>query len=284
MSLASGERRGVGFYCLAAFFVLFVIFLYGPTIAIVVLSFQGPDGGLTFPMNGFSFRWFANLFEQQMVGDFKASFARSFGLALIVMVLTIVVSLMAGLAFRRPFIGSGLVFYLTVASLIVPSILITLGIGLMFDRADLETAWYSSGLGAHLTWTLPFGLLIMFAVFNRFDASYEEAARDLGASPWQVLRHVVLPIIGPSLVGVGLFGFTLSFDEFARTLMAAGVKNTLPLEIFGMTTNVTTPVLYALGTVTTGVSLAIIGICLGVITIIQRRRLRHGSDAGRGMV
>ena len=81
----------------------------------------------------------------------------------------------------------------------------------MFDRMDIEASWYTSGMGAHLTWTLPFGLLIMFAIFNRFDKSYEEAARDLGASPWQVMRFVVIPIITPSLVGVGLFGFTLSF-------------------------------------------------------------------------
>ena len=80
-----------------------------------------------------------------------------------------------------------------------------------------DPAWYSSAFGAHLTWTLPFGLLIMFAVFNRFDRRYEEAARDLGATSWQTFRHVVLPIIAPSLIGVGLFGFTLSYDEFART-------------------------------------------------------------------
>ncbi|MFT5393242.1 MAG: putative spermidine/putrescine transport system permease protein, partial [Gammaproteobacteria bacterium] len=117
---------------------------------------------------------------------------------------------------------------------------------------------------------MPFGLLIIFAVFNRFDASYEEAARDLGASPMQVLRFVILPIIGPSLIGVGLFGFTLSFDEFARTLMIAGVMNTLPSKIFGMTTNVTTPVLYALGTVTTRVSFAVIAACLGFLLVFDR--------------
>ena len=141
-----------------------MVFLYGPIIAIVILSFQGVDGGLTFPMNGVSVHWFGKLFEQQMVGDFEASFARSFTLACVVMVLTVVFSLAAGLAFRKPFRGATVVFYLTVASLIVPSILITLGIGLMFDRAGFEPHWYSSGLGAHLTWTLPFGLLIMFAV------------------------------------------------------------------------------------------------------------------------
>ncbi|MGI9302830.1 MAG: ABC transporter permease [Gammaproteobacteria bacterium] len=279
-----GEKRGPSFFVLAVFFALFVLFLYGPMLAIIVLSFQGPDGGLTFPMNGFSVHWFFDLFKEQRVGDFKASFSRSFALALIVMVLTVVFSLAAGLAFRKKFFGSGLVFYVTVASLIVPSILITLGIGLLFDRLDLEPSWFSSGLGAHLTWTLPFGLLIMFAVFNRFDKSFEEAARDCGAKPWQVLRYVVVPIIGPSLIGVGLFGFTLSFDEFARSLLSVGVTNTLPLEIFGMTTTVTTPTLYALGTITTAISFFVIFLAFTAIMFVQRRRTRHGSDAGRGMV
>ena len=115
----------------------------------------------------------------------------------------------------------------------------------------------------------------MFAVFNRFNPAYEEAARDLGASPWQTFAHVVLPIILPSLVGVGLFGFTLSYDEFARSLMTAGTFNTLPLEIYGMTTNVTTPVLYALGTVTTVFSMAVILIALAVIAVLRKRRARR---------
>ena len=276
--------RTRSYYLMAVFFWLFVLFLYGPMVAIMVLSFQGPDGGLTFPMNGFSFHWFGDLFKEQRVGDFKGSFLRSIVLALIVMILTVTISLAAGLAYRKSFRFSGTVFYVTVASLIVPSILITLGIGLMFDRLGLEAQLYTSGMGAHLTWTLPFGLLIMFAIFNRFDKSYEEAARDLGATPWQVLRHVIIPIIGPSLVGVGLFGFTLSFDEFARSLLSIGSKNTLPLEIFGMTTTVTTPTLYALGTLTTAVSLLIIGISFSAIAMIERRRRQHGSDAGQGMV
>lgn len=267
-------RRPASFYLLAAFFLVFVLFLYGPLSTIVILSFQGPDGGLTFPMNGVSLTWFAHLFEKQAVGDFGGSFLRSFILGLMVMASTVVVSLSAGLAFRRRFRGATVLFYLTVASLIVPSILVSLGIGLGFQIAHVKPAWYSSAFGAHLTWTLPFGLLIMFAVFNRFDKAYEEAARDLGASPWQALRHVVLPIILPSLIGVGLFGFTLSYDEFARTLMTSGTFNTLPLEIYGMTTNVTTPVLYALGTLTTAFSFVIILVSLVTITVLGRRARR----------
>jgi putative spermidine/putrescine transport system permease protein len=132
---------------------------------------------------------------------------------------------------------------------------------------------YTSALGAHLTWTLPFGLLVMFAVFNRFNPAYEEAARDLGASPWQSFKHVVLPIIGPSVIGVGMFGFTLSWDEIARTSQAIGDQNTLPLELQGLTTSVTTPVIYALGTMTTLLSLAVmIGGLLIVRAISKRSR------------
>jgi putative spermidine/putrescine transport system permease protein len=268
------DKRPREFYVLAAFFALFVLFLYGPLSAILILSFQGPNGGLTFPLNGVSLHWFGNLFEQQAVGDFGGSFRRSFALGIMVMVVTVVVSLLAGLAFRRKFVGATALFYLSVASLVVPSIIISLGIGVLFSQLGLQPAWYSSGFGAHLTWTLPFGVLIMFAIFNRFSPAYEEAARDLGASSWQTFRHVVLPMIAPPLIGVGLFGFTLSYDEFARTLMTSGTYNTLPLEIYGMTTNVTTPVLYALGTVTTLFSFLVIAGTLGIIMAMNRRRGR----------
>ncbi|MCY0682969.1 ABC transporter permease, partial [Klebsiella pneumoniae] len=92
----------------------------------------------------------------------------------------------------RRFIGATALFYLAVASLVVPSIIISLGIGVLFQQAGLPPAGYSSAFGAHLTWTLPFGVLIMFAVFNRFSPVYDEAARDLGASSWQAFRHVLL--------------------------------------------------------------------------------------------
>jgi len=277
------EPRTRSFYVLSAFFALFILFLYGPTITIGILSFQGEGGGLTFPMRGVSLYWFYDLFEQQAVGDIWGSFRRSFALGLMVMVVTVVVSVMGGLAFRRKFPGSNILFYLIITSLVIPSILISLGVGLLFSQSGLNVHWSTSGFGSQLTWTLPFGLLIMFAVFNRFDTSYEEAARDLGATPWQTLRHVFLPIIAPSLIGVALFGFTLSYDEFARTLLTAGSYNTLPLEIYGMTTNVTSPVLYALGTLTTVFSLITIGTFLCIAMAMNRRRALKGSDSGKGV-
>ncbi|AFP30816.1 ABC transporter permease [Marinobacter sp. BSs20148] len=272
-------KRGPVHVMLTLTFGLFLLFLYGPTITIALLSFQGPDGGLTFPMNGLSLHWYFNLFEKQQVGDFGGSLSRSLLLGISVMTCTILFSLLAGLAYRRYFRGGTVLFYLTLVSLILPSILISLGIGILFDQLGISPHWYSSAFGAHLTWTLPFGLLIMFAVFNRFNKHYEAAAIDMGASPWQSFSLVVLPLILPSLIGVGLLGFTLSYDEFARTLMTSGTFNTLPLEIYGMTTNVTTPVLYALGTFTTLISFALIGTALVAMRLAQRRRTARRADA-----
>jgi putative spermidine/putrescine transport system permease protein len=175
------------------------------------------------------------------------------------------------------------------ASLVIPSILVSLGVGLIFSQLGWDVHWATSGFGAQMTWTLPLGLLIIFAVFNRFNPACEAAARDQGASSWQVFRHIVFPLIAPSLIGEALFGealfgFTLSSDEFARTLLTSGSYNTLPLDIFGLTTNVTTPVLYALGTLTPLFSLVIIGVFLVVALRMPRRRARAGSDAGKGLV
>jgi len=291
MSNRIGEQRSAGFWPLAIVFSLFVLFLYGPMITIFVLSFQGPEGGLTFPLRGVSLHWFHKLAEGLGTVDIGAAFRRSLMLGAVVMLFTVVLSVLAGLAFRKRLKGGNALFFITVASLIMPSIIVSLGIGLMFRLLDtglkawLESHWpsalegfttalgmFTSGLGAQLTWTLPFGLLIMFAVFNRFNPAYEEAARDLGATPWQSLRHVVLPLIGPSLVGIGMFGFTLSWDEIARSSQAMGDLNTLPLELQGLTTTVTTPVIYALGTVTTVVSFAVMAFTLSVLWWWRRRR------------
>jgi len=295
MSAFDGKRPR-SFYGLAAVFAAFVLFLYGPMITIFVLSFQGPEGGLTFPMRGLSLHWFAKLWEGMGVVDIAAAFRRSVVLGLTVMALTVLMSLGAGLAFRKRFAGSSALFYTSVASLIMPSIVVSLGIGLQFRLFDtavkaalVALGWqgladgygtamglFSSALGAHLTWTLPFGLLIMLAVFNRFNPAFEEAAADLGASPWQSFRHVVLPLIAPSLVGVGMFGFTLSWDEIARTSQAIGDLNTLPLELQGLTATVTTPAIYALGTVTTVVSFLVMGGTLFAMKLLRRRARTAG--------
>ena len=266
------EPRPLTFYLLATLTGLFLLFLYGPMVIIYILSFQGPNGGVTFPMVGASTKWFADILRPGQMANIPVSFGRSILLAGVVAVLTVAMSVAAGLGFRRRFPGAGLLFYVAIASLVMPSLLVGFGIGLGFQFLGLPQGLFTSALGAQLTWTLPFGLLTMFAVVARFPRSYEEAAADLGATAWQRLRYVTLPILAPGILGVGIGAFTLSYDEYARTTLTIGSYNTLPLEIYAMISSDSTPVLFAIGTVTTVVSFLLIGTALALIMRLQRRR------------
>ncbi len=272
------DARPWTYYVLATLFTAYLLFLYGPMLVIYVLSFQGPEGGVTFPMVGWSLEWFRDIARQGQMADIPPAFNRSISLAFLVSLLTVCMSVAGALAFRRQFPGAGLVFYIVIASLVMPSLLVGFGIGLAFQFLGLQPSLFTSALGAQLTWTLPFGLLAMFAVVNRFNRSWEEAATDLGATSFQRLRYVTLPILLPGILGVAISAFTLSYDEYARTTLTIGSRNTLPLEIYALISSATSPTLFAIGTLTTLVSLMLIGLALAIVWNLNRKR-RAGPGA-----
>ena len=253
------------------YYILFIVFIFGPMIAMFTLSFQGRRGGTSFPMRGFSIYWWEKLLEPSSIGDLQGALARSLILALVVMVITALFSTMLAMAFRQKFRGSNLLFYTVMLGLMVPGVLLSLGLATLMRQIGIPAAWWSSGLGVHVVWTLPFGFLVMMAVFNRFDSRLEEAARDMGAGEWTVFREITLPLILPGIVAAGLFGFTLSYDEFARTTLLSGEYNTLPLDINASMTQRIRPTLFALGTASTLFSLCLIGLFIVVYTILYRR-------------
>jgi putative spermidine/putrescine transport system permease protein len=266
------DRRPWTFYALGGLFAAYMLFLYGPMFVIYLLSFQGENGGVTFPMVGTSTVWFQDILKRGQMANIPISFGRSISLAALVSCITVVFAVAAGLGFRRKFPGSGFVFYIAVASLVMPGLLIGFGIGLGFQFLGLNTSLFTSALGAQLTWTLPFGLFAMFAVINRFNRAWEEAAADLGASAWQRLRHVTLPILLPGILGVAMGALTLSYDEYARTTLTIGPLNTLPLELYALISSATSPTLFAIGTLTTTASFLIITTTLILVFRMQRRR------------
>ena len=268
---AEKKKRAAVKGLFGSYYVLFLLFIYGPMFAMFILSFQGRRGGTSFPMRGFSLHWWNKLLEPSSVGDMQGAMLRSIILALVVMVITALFSTMFAMAFRKRFFGSGLLFYTIMTGIMVPGILLSLGLATLLKQLGIPPAWWSTGLGVHVVWTLPFGFLVMMAVFNRFDGSLEEAARDMGASEWTVFKEVTLPLITPGIVAAGLFGFTLSYDEFARTTLLAGEYNTLPLDINASMTQRIRPTLFALGTVSTLFSLLMIGLFLVIYTLLAKR-------------
>ena len=265
------RKQALGTTLFSGYYGLFLIFIYGPMIAMFILSFQGRRGGTSFPMRGSSFYWWQKLVEPSVVGDMQGALLRSLILALMVMVITALFSTMLAMAFRKRFFGSNVLFYTVMSGLMVPGILLSLGLATLMREVGIPAAWWSSALGVHVVWTLPFGFLVMMAVFNRFDVSLEEAARDMGADEWTVFKEITFPIILPGIVAAGLFGFTLSYDEFARTTLLAGEFNTLPLDINASMTQRIRPTLFALGTASTIFSLLMIGLFLAIYSILYRR-------------
>ncbi len=255
----------------SVYYAVFVVFIFGPMMAMFILSFQGRRGGTSFPMRGVSLYWWNKLIEPSVVGDLQGAMLRSVILALMVMVVTALFSTMLAMAFRKRFYGSGVLFYTVMAGIMVPGILLSLGLATLLRQIGIPAAWWSTAFGVHVVWTLPFGFLVMMAVFNRFDSSLEEAARDMGADEWTVFKEVTLPLISPGIFAAGLFGFTLSYDEFARTTLLAGELNTLPLDINASMTQRIRPTLFALGTASTLFSLSMIGLFVIVYTILYRR-------------
>lgn len=274
---------------LAIYVVVFILMLYGPFIVMAILSFQGENGGPTFPLQGSSFFWYERLFDPlgtardigEFVGDFGGAVTRSLILALLTMCISTVLATMAAQAFRTRFLGAGPIFYLYLLGIIIPGVTVGLGHALFWQSLGIDKHWYSTTLLAHILWTFPFCFIVMLTIFNRFDRSTEEAAMCLGANSWRTFWHITLPIMKPGIMASALFGFTLSFDEFARTVLVNGSLNTLPLDVLGMATIRIEPRIFVMGVLITAISLCVIAVFGYMMTASRYRPRFTGQEEHR---
>jgi putative spermidine/putrescine transport system permease protein len=285
---------------LGVYFVIFLIFLYAPMILMGILSFQGYYGGVTFPFKGpVSLIWWKSIFESQVGNVFtnapaiRSSGEGSLWLGLAAGGVVTFFAFTLSMAFRRRFRGDGIAFYVIMLAMMAPGFLLGLGTQLFWKYMGVNTSLWHTALGANSVWGIPFGFLVMLAIWNRYDDHIDEAARDLGAGAVRTFAEVTLPLIWTCLFGALLFGFTLTWNDFDRTALLVVGDPTLPLRIVGLIQeSALRPDLYALGTATTAVSLALIAVLLIVVLIRSRLRrapvqrveeelgLAEGIDAG----
>jgi len=265
---------------LAIYAGLFLLFLYGPFIVLGILSFQqGPEGGPQFPIVEWSVYWYQHILglappSRVSPLPIGISLTRSLTLAFMTMVTSTVLGVMAAQAFRRNFAGKTAVFYLIVLGMIVPGVLVGLGSALIATTTGIERHWFSTAFATHVVYTLPFCFLVMLAIFNRFDASVEEASWSLGVSPATTFRKVTFPLIFPGVLSAMLFAFTLSYDEFSRTLFASGREQTLPLAIYSTFAVEIHPNVFAFGVLTTIFSFALLAVYAILMGLSVRRARR----------
>lgn len=280
-------RRDWSKWLLGAYFSVFLIFLYLPMVLMGVLSFQGLYGSLTFPFKGpLSIRWWESLVNADIPGshanEIRAAGLQSLWLSLAAGVVVALIAFTLSMAFRRRFRSDGVAFYMIMLALMTPGFLLALGTQLFWRFIDEPTSLWKTALGTNAVWGIPFGFLVMLAVWNRYDEHIEEASRDLGASQLRTFREVTLPLVWTGLFGCFLFGFTLAWNDYDRTLLLIGgiETQTLPLQIAGLTfTAAIRPDLYALGTATTLVSILTIALLLAVASL--RLRFRGAPAAHR---
>lgn len=213
---------------LAAWFALVVGFLVLPLLMLFPISLS-PTQFLRFPPEGLSLRWYQGFF-----GD--RSWVDATWLSLKVGSAATVLSLLFGTAaalaiVRGRFRGRQLLYALMIAPLIVPTVILALGLFIVFAKARLLESFAALVL-AHTVIAVPYVVLIVSAALRNIDPTIERAARVMGAGPLAAFRHVTLPAIAPALFASGLFAFFASFDELVITHFVSGAMETLPLRIW----------------------------------------------------
>ena len=218
-------------------------FLYVPLGVVVVFSFN--DSKLNAEWVGFTLDWYQKLFANE---EMLQAAANSLLIAVVSAALATVLGTMAGIAMHR--FKSRLLPFMTLTPVAMPEIL--LGVSLLIFFISVfgeESLSLLTVIVAHTTFCIGFVAIIVRARLAGMDESVFEAARDLGATPWQTFRLVTLPLIMPGVVAGALMAFTLSIDDFVITFFTAGAGvPTLPLTIYTMIKIAVTPEVNAVST------------------------------------
>lgn len=232
-------------------------FLYLPLAVVVIFSFN--DSLLNAEWVGFTTRWYGQLFENT---EMLRAAANSLFIALAAATLATVLGSMAGIALQRWRSGFLRALpFLVLAPVAMPEILLGVSLLLFFRQVLDLTLGLVSILIAHTTFSIGFVAIIVRVRLAGLDESLFEAARDLGASPWQTFRWVTLPLILPGILAGFLMSFTLSIDDFVITFFVAGVGvTTLPLQIYSMIKVAVSPEVNAVSTLLMALTLTLIAL------------------------
>ena len=244
-------------------------FIYVPILLITLLSFQGPQGGATFPIRDPGTLWYRSLADLsvitdhpgylgQAVFDFKASIVNSLKLAAATACISTTIAMAAAQAMRSRFRGARLATYAILLGIVTPGLAVSLGIVAISSELGITAGLFTTGIIAHVAWTMPFSFLLFMVLFNRFDRRIEEAAYTLGASRVGTFFTVTVPIMKPAVIGSFLFAFMLSFDEYAHSIFIMGADRTLPLMLVSAAQLRITPSIFALGVLIIGISLTLL--------------------------
>lgn len=242
---------------------LILILLFVPLVLIIIFSFNNSMLG-TFPLMGFTLRWYQEAFSRRL---YLLGFRYSAIVAAVSSVGAGILGTLAayGLNRYKPRL-SGMITGMLTIPILIPGLVLGISMLSYFYFFGVPRS-LATVILAHIVFSTPYVVLILNARFHHFDWSIEDAARDLGASPWQRIRLIIFPLIRPSIIGAMLLVFATSFDEFVVTYFVIGNQSTMPMIIWSMLKRGVSPTLNALSTLLLLLSFMLLVVALRVFKI-----------------
>lgn len=243
-----------------------IVFLVLPLVSVGFASVSEARY-LSFPIPRYSFQWYAEAFESSTVRNI---FVTSLKIALAVTVVSVVVGFFGALAFARYEWGYRKTFQKVILlPIFFPQAVLGLALLMWFNALGIVPDW-KTAIVAHLVWISPIATLIIAIRAYSFDASLEEAARDMGASTWTVMREVTIPLLLPGIVTGGLFAFLLSWGNFPLSLFTMGADASLPKWLYAKMVSGYSPLVPTLGMLSVLGSIAVVLVGLAVLWMTRK--------------
>ncbi|MBT4889750.1 MAG: ABC transporter permease [Rhodospirillales bacterium] len=258
-------------WVLFSYGIAIIAFLYIPIVAVGFASVSKARY-LTFPIRKYATKWYGKALESSTVSELLTT---SLTIALIVAAISMVIGFFGALAFARyqwRYRGAFQKFILL--PIFFPQTVLGLAILLWFNSIGIIPSW-KTAIVAHLVWIAPIATLIVAIRAYSIDPALEEAARDMGASTWQTLREITLPLLWPGIVSAGLFAFLLSWGNFPLSLFTTGADSTLPEWLYAKMVSGYSPLVPTVGIISVIGSFGLVIIALTVpwlVRTIQGRR------------
>ncbi len=248
------------------FVVLVYIFLFLPIVVLVVYSFNSSQMNIMF--EEFTTKWYKELLSNS---DLIESFINTMLVAVVsTFVSTVIGTISAYGLFKYNFKLKGIINGLIYIPIVIPEIVLGISLLSVYTLMKLELSLFTIIL-SHIAFSIPFVIVSVRTTLSKETITYEEAARDLGASNFRVFKDIVLPVITPGIISGATLAFTLSLDDVVISYFTAGPgSNTLPLYIYSMIKTGITPDVNAL----TSIMLLVTFTILITLTIVQSRNIR----------
>lgn len=245
--------------------ILTIAFLYLPLVSVGFASISKARY-LSFPIKHYSTKWYGKALESESVRDLILT---SFQVAIIVTVVSMVVGFFGALAFARYHWRYRTLFQkIILLPIFFPQMVLGLALLMWFNSVGIIPTW-KTAVVAHLVWIAPIATLIIAIRAYSFDPALEEAARDMGASTFTILREVTLPLLMPGIVSAGLFSFLLSWGNFPLSLFTTGADSTLPEWLYAKMVSGYSPLVPTLGVMSVVGSFLLIMFALAIAWLMR---------------